>query len=87
MIITSEKLNYHALEFLKKYKGKSNKAKNFEYDALNYVKKEEDFIRKDVVNGDTLVMILEDLNFLKYVKNTKRFHIITSKGLEFLNKN
>jgi hypothetical protein len=86
-MITSEQLNYHALEFFKKYKGKSNLKTNFESDALSYVKKQNDFRYKDKVNGDTLVMILENLDFLEYIKDTKRLHIITSKGLDFLNEN
>jgi len=86
-MITSEQLNYHALEFFKQYKGHSNYKNNFESDAFDYVKKQNDFRYKDKVNGDTLVKILEDLNYLEYIKNTKRFHIISQKGLDFLDDN
>ena len=86
-MITSKQLNYHAIEFFKQFKGKENRQNNFEVDALDYVKKHNDFHYKDKVSGDTLVMILEDKGFLEYIKDTKRLHIITPKGLEFLNDN
>lgn len=85
-MITSEQLNNHAIKFFKQYKGFRNIPKNFEHEAFNYVKKSDDFRYKDKVNDDTLVMILEDKGFLEYIKGTKRFHVITTKGLEFLNK-
>jgi hypothetical protein len=81
----------HALIFFEKYKrhtAENNIEKDFEYDSLNYVRKENEFRYKDKVDADTLVMILEDLGYLEYTQkhNDKRHHIITEKGLYFLSK-
>jgi hypothetical protein len=81
----------HALIFFEKYKNRSinnNPENDFEYDSFNYVRKENDFTNKDKLNADTLVMVLEDLGYLKYTKkhNEKRNHIITEKGFYFLSK-
>ncbi|GAA3622930.1 hypothetical protein [Flavivirga jejuensis] len=83
-MITSEKLNHHALIFFKQFKNAVKDSRDFERDALAYVRKEEAFQYKDKVSGDTLVMILEDLGYLKYELGTKRKHIITLEGFEFL---
>jgi hypothetical protein len=77
----------HAIDFFKKFSHNinSNYEYDFESDALTYVKKQNDFRYKDRVEGDTLVMILENLEYLKFQKkiNDKRYHIITQKGIEF----
>ena len=81
--------NKHALIFFEKYKRRNienNIETDFEYDSLNYVRKQNDFKYKDKVDADTLVMILENLGYLKFTQrvNDKRHHIITEKGFEFL---
>lgn len=81
----------HALIFFEKYKrhtADNNIEKDFEYDSLNYVRKEKDFRYKDKVDADTLVKILEDLGYLKFTEkySEKRHHIITEKGFDFLSK-
>lgn len=84
-MITSKKLKFHAIEFFKTYKGSTNTPKNYRDEALNYVKNQLDFIFKDSLSGDTLVMILEEeLGYLNYVENTKRLHTISSTGHQFL---
>ncbi|WP_369765199.1 hypothetical protein [Flavobacterium sp. WC2429] len=81
----------HALIFFEKYKrhtSENNIENNFEHDSLNYVRKENDFKYKDDVDAGVLVMILEELEYLKFTNrhNEKRYHIITEKGFEFLSK-
>lgn len=83
-MITSEKLNHHALLFFKQFKNAGKESRDFESEALAYVRKEQDFHYKDKVSGDTLVMILEDLGYLKYESGTKRKHFISLEGFEFL---
>lgn len=59
---------------------------DFESSALNYIKRESEFRYKEKVEGDTLVMILENQGFLKFTNriNNIRYHLITEKGIEFL---
>jgi hypothetical protein len=66
----------------------SNIENNFEYDSLNYVRKQTDFKYKDDVDAGVLVMILEELGYLKFANrhNEKRYHIITEKGFDYLSK-
>jgi hypothetical protein len=81
----------YALIFFQKYKQRSvnnNPENDFEYDSLNFVRKQNDFRYKDKVDADTLVMILQELEYLKftYRQNEKRYHVITEKGFNFLAK-
>lgn len=81
----------YALIFFQKYKQRSdnnNSENDFEYDSLNFVRKQNDFRYKDKVDADTLIMIVEELEYLKFThrQNEKRYHVITEKGFNFLAK-
>lgn len=85
-MITDQKLKLHSILFFKNFKGFDQTPIDFEAKAFIYIKQNSDFQYKDKVNGDTLVMILEDKGFLKYERGTNRMHSITNEGIEFLNK-
>lgn len=87
--MTDDEFDSHALIFFKEYKDVSDRGfeMNFESSALDYVKGNDDFREKDVVEAGCLVSSLQRNEYIDYIERKKdgRYHKITDKGIEYLN--
>ncbi|ADV48764.1 hypothetical protein Celal_1452 [Cellulophaga algicola DSM 14237] len=84
MVISSEELRKHAKLFFLEFKDPRFNLSTIESKALLYVKKNDDFKYKDVVNSSILIDLLSnDYGYIEKDKNNVHY-ILTQKGLDYL---
>ena len=79
----------YAIEFFNEYANRTfSHEHDYETDALAFIKTKEEFRKKDKLEADTLIMILEELNLLEFSRRNsfKRYHEISEEGRIFLNQ-
>lgn len=85
-----DKYEKHAVPFfMKTYRySKINDVVTVEIDALEYIKNQSDFNKKDELAADVLTDVLENRNFIKFFerKNNIRFFKITIEGINAIHR-
>jgi hypothetical protein len=87
MMISSEGLRKHARLFFLEFKDPRFDLSMIESKSLLYVKKNDDFKYKDIVNSSILIDLLRDEYKFIEINEKDIYYKITKKGKEYLEKN